>query len=339
VLDQWFAVGVLMAITTLVMLVLMPLSKLRTHLASPGFERARTRAFAGLVAVVGLVWAVVALLPLPHAVRLAGVLEAERNQSYYALAPGVLVELAVRHGQTVKQGELLARLANPELDHAIETTLLQITETEAQQRAALLRTPAELAPLASRLAALQERARELRGIATQLQLRAAHDGEWVAPTLHERRGAWIDRGQPLGQLVDRSSWRFTAVLPQSQAAELFGAGATRPEGAALRLASARGTDVPVARWVVVPYQRQRLASPALGFGGGGEVATLPSDASGLTASEPFFEIRAELADPRLPGGSAYQGLSGVLRVPVAARPLGDRLAEAWRQLLQKRYAL
>ncbi len=340
VLDQWFAVGVLMAFTTLVMLVLMPASKLRTHLASPAFERARTRALAGVVAVVGLAWAVVALLPLPHAVRLPGVLEAERSQPYYALTPGVLVELAVRHGQTVARGELIARLVNPDLEHAIATTRLQIAETEALQRAALTRTPSELAPLAGRLAALQERVGELQAIAAQLELRAAHDGEWVAPALHERRGGWIDRGQPLGELVDRSRWRFTAVLPQSQAAELFGP--VRPDamgGAELRLASRRGESIGVARLVVVPYQRQRLASPALGFGGGGEVATLPTDASGLTASEPFFEIRAELAEPRLPEALAYQGLSGVLRVPVAPRPLGDRLGDAWRQMLQKRYAL
>lgn len=340
VLDQWFAVGVLMAITTLVMLVLMPLGKLRTHLASPMFERARTRALGGLALVVALLWAGVAWLPLPHAVRLAGVLEAERSQAYYALTPGVLVELAVRHGQTLAPGDLIARLVNPDLEHALETTRLQIDETEALQRAALTRTPAELGPLAGRLQALRVREAELAAIAAQLELRAAHAGEWVAPTLHERRGGWVDRGQPLGELVDRARWRFTAVLPQSQAAELFGP--ARPEvleGAELRLASQRGEALPVARLLVVPYQRQRLASPALGFSGGGEVATLPTDASGLTASEPFFEIRAELATPQLPEGLALQGLSGVLRVPVAPRPLGERLGDAFRQLLQKRYSL
>jgi putative peptide zinc metalloprotease protein len=338
VLDQWFAVGVLMAITTLVMLVLMPLAKLRTHLGSAVFERRRPRALAGMAVVVALAWALVALVPVPHALRLPGVLQAERSQSYYALAPGVLVELAVRHGQPLQQGDLIARLANPELDQALRATESQIAETAALERAALARSPAELAPLASRSAALRERLAELQGISAQLELRARHAGEWVAPTLHERQGGWIDRGQPIGQLVDRARWRFSAVLPQSQAAELLGqAGAV--QGSELRLAARRGESLAISRLVVVPYQRQQLASAALGYGGGGEVATQPEDTSGLTTSEPFFEIRAELSDPALDAALAYQGLSGVLRVPVAARPLADRLGDAWRQLLQQRYRL
>jgi putative peptide zinc metalloprotease protein len=334
VTDQWFAIGIVVLVTTALALVLMPLSKFGRFVF--GLRRGRGRALAGAGAAFALLWLGIAVLPLPHAVRLPGVLQAQASTQLYVQTAGALVELPVRHGQRVVRGELIARLDNPDLRHALQAVALQQTETAALQRQALLGAPAEVAPLQGRLDALRERERELRALATLLEVRAPQDGEWVAPALHERQGSWIERGQPLGELVDRSRFRFSAVLPQSQAAELFG---QADAGGELRLMHARGVDVPVARLRLVPYQRQRLMSPVLGFGGGGDVAVRPDDASGTLATEPFFELQAELGDPTLAGLVAYHGLSGVLRVPVPARPLGERAIAALRQLLQQRYQL
>ncbi len=65
----------------------------------------------------------------------------------------------------------------------------------------------------------------------------------------------------------------------------------------------------------------------------------PDDQSGTLTTEPFFELQAEPADPTLAGLVAYHGLSGVLRVPVPARPLWQRASAALRQLLQQRYQI
>jgi putative peptide zinc metalloprotease protein len=334
VTDQWFAVGLVLLVTTALAMVLMPLSKFGRYLLA--LRQGRGRALAGTALVVALLWGGIAVLPLPHAVRLQGVLQAQASSQLYVQTAGQLVALPVRHGQRVDKGQLIARLDNPDLTHALQAVALQQAETEAMQRQALIATPAEVAPLQSRLDALRERERELRVLAAQLEVRAPQAGEWVAPLLHERQGNWIERGQPLGELVDRGAFRFSAVLPQSQAAELFGLPDARGE---VRLMHARGVDLPVARLRLVPYQRQRLMSPVLGFGGGGEVAVRPDDASGTLATEPFFELQAELADPALAGLVAYHGLSGVLRVPVPARPLWERTVAALRQLLQQRYQL
>ena len=231
---------------------------------------------------------------------------------------------------------LIARLDNPDLTQALVAVRLERDEVQAMLRSALLDAPAEVAPLQSRLGALGDRERELRALEAQLEVRAPLDGEWVAPALHEREGAWIERGQPLGELVDTARFRFSAVLPQTQAAELVQqADAT----GSLRLMHALGVELPVSKLRLVPYERRKLVSPALGFGGGGEVAVRTDDSSGTLTTEPFFELQAELADPTLAGLPGYQGLSGELRVPVPARPLWDRAEAALRQLLQRRYQL
>jgi len=338
VTDQWFAVGVLLLASTALAMLLMPLGKLWAFLRSPGQQRVRARALA-VAAGLGLAfYGLVFLLPLPHALRLPGVLEAKQSSQLYLQTPARLTELPVRHGERVVKGQLIARFENPDLDYQIELAERQLAETRAQIGLALTQTASDVAPLQARLGALSGRLDELRSLASLLLVRAPQDGEWVAPTLHERLDGWLERGVTVGEVVDRAHFRFSAVLPQSQAAEMFGEPlAAQPSE--LRLAGARGETIAVDGLEMVPYQRQKLMSAALGFGGGGEVAVRPDDAAGTATTEPFFEIHAAIADAALPAAVAYHGMSGVLRVPVAARPIGQRLRAGLQQLLQQRYGL
>jgi putative peptide zinc metalloprotease protein len=108
--------------------------------------------------------------------------------------------------------------------------------------------------------------------------------------------------------------------------------------AGVRLAGMKSVTVPVGPLELVPYQRQRLMSPALGFGGGGETAVRADDSSGTLASEPFFEIHAPIDDAALPHAAAYHGMTGVLRVPVHARPIAEPIWASLQQLLQRHYS-
>jgi putative peptide zinc metalloprotease protein len=336
VLDQWFAVGLVMAVTTALAMVVMPLRKLLAHLSGPALQRGRARAVGAVAALALVAYVGVAVVPLPQRVRLPGVVQAHHSMVLYTETPGRLVELAARHGQVLHAGELIARLSNPDLELSITTTRLQVAEHEALARQALLRAPADVGPLERRVADLRQRLSELEGMAQRLEFRAAQEGEWVAPALHERVGAWIERGQSLGEIVDRSRLRFSAVLSQPEAAELF---SLHDPHAELRLMTQPGEVLDMGRVALVPYQRERLVSPALGFFGGGNVPVRSDDASGTTTTEPFFEMHAEFADQRQASAAAYQGLSGVLRLELPARPLLTRAVAALRQLLQTRYDL
>jgi putative peptide zinc metalloprotease protein len=340
VTDQWFGVGVLMVVTTVITMLLMPATRLWAWLRmAPG--SLRTRAVLAMCGSALLAWLLLFVLPLPHALRLPGVLEARQSSPLYLQAPARLLEMPAHHGQRVRKGELLARFDNPELALQLELTDGQIAEARAQLGLALSATPAEVVPLQGRLTALEARRDETLHLLASLELRAPQDGEWVAPTLHERLGGWVDRAQAIGEVVDRSQLRFAAVLPQADAAEL--AGLNERVGAAadgeLRLAGRRGQALTLSHLHMVPYQRQRLMSPSLGFGGGGEVAIRPEDSTGTTAAEAFYEIQGEFGVGALPADLALHGMSGVLHVPVAARPLGTRLWSSLQQLLQHRYGL
>lgn len=334
VADQWFAVGVVFAATTLLMLVGMPARRLLQHLAGPAVYRNRRRAVLATALVLAVPAALLAWLPVPDDIRAPGIVEAVQYTRVTAASAGRLAAVRVASGERVAAGDVLLELSSPELDWEIQGVDAQLAEARMMLSAAIGRSPADIAPLERRIEALGARAGELRERRSELVIRAGHDGVWVAPALHERIGNWLPRGELLGELVDHGALRFTAVVSQEQADRLFGA---PPEAGEIRLDGQADANVAAGDLLLLPYQKQQLASAALGWHGGGSVAVRPDDSSGVQALETFYEVRAAL-----PAGApvvARHGMTGWLRIPRAPRTLYDRASTGLMQLLQKRYQL
>jgi len=336
VLDQWFVVGVVMGVITLVTMIVMPARKLLAHLRSPKVQRNRPRAVTAVALVLAAVILVGGVVPFPYSIRASGILQADQSTIIHPVAEGVLQKLYARNGDMVKRGNVLAVLANPDLDYEIEQARQQQREVDMLLRQSVFRLPADVAPLEQRQAVLARQLRELGRLREQLTIRAPHDGEWVAPGLNERDGSWIGRGQALGEVVNRGGFRFVAVVPQEQADDLF---KHRFDGAQLRLNGQADVPVPIRRLTLIPFQRERLSSSALGIMGGGEIAVRPTDQSGQVTTEPFYELHAAV-DRRTPDGlHPLHGLSGVLRIPLPGEPLFWQARKALMQLFQRRYAV
>ena len=341
VMDQWFLVGMFMAAVTILTLLIWPLRKLYAHLNGPKVAANRRRAVSTAGALLATLLVTILFVPFPYSIRASGVLQANDSTIIHTATEALLVRLAVPSGSLLKQGDLIAELRNPELDYEYEMARQQVTELEVQYRQSLAKNRADSAPLAERLAALGVQIAELERQRSQLMVRAAHAGKWVAAgSLHERSGNWIPRGQVLGELVADQRFRFVAVVPQEQADELFHHGAAR---ARLRLAGQSDITVPIASYALIPYQREKLVSSALGFAGGGEIAVKPGDQSGEATAEPFFELRAplpaDLSKAQADGLDPLPGLSGTLRLDLPGTPLFAQARKALQQLFQKRYGL
>ncbi|MBP6900710.1 MAG: biotin/lipoyl-binding protein [Burkholderiaceae bacterium] len=339
--DHWFGVAVIFSGVMLFVGVLRPGWQWWTHLRSPALLRNRSRAFAVSAALVLAPLALIFALPLPDALRAPGVVEARQLTRVAAGSPGRLLALEVQHGDRVRAGQVLLRLANAELELEAQAAQSALEEAELLRNLALERAVAEVAVHEQRVAAAAERLAQLRARLAELTVRAAHDGTWVAEGLHERLNNWVGRGQALGELSAPGGLRFSAVVSQEQAQSLFG---QRLDGAELRLRGQAGEPVRPTRLVLVPHQSQKLMSSALGWQGGGSVAVRPDDPRGVEAMDPYFELQAQFAAGS--GGQAdgsqalaLHGMTGWLRVPLPPRTAAEQLVRAWRQLLQKRYQL
>jgi len=248
-----------------------------------------------------------------------------------ARCPGFLVEIAVRDGQEVAAGELLARLENAEetarlrqLENEIEGSRLRRDHHLHHGRVASSLAEAE------NLASLEATAAELREHVATLELRAPHDGAVDARRLALLLGTWIEPGRRLLEIVaeDRKELLVLAAAEDRDHFEQARAAGRqldfRPRG--------RWGSVPAALREVVPRAMIEpphfaLIAPAAGplpvrqRGGaapsapGGEDPTSRA-ASAYELTKPRFEIRAELEPDSLLG--LRDGEIGVAAVRAAA---------------------
>lgn len=335
-LDQWFVLGLVAVAIMLGPKLVVPIWKLFAHLAGPRVARNRQRALAGFGAIAGTIVLVGGWVPFPYAIQAQGILQAEQSITVYAPIDGALVDVAARNGQQVRRGEVVARLRNPELEQDLEVARQVLREADAMIRQAMVRAPSQLLQLQEQRAAALRRLGELQARHEQLAVRSPRAGEWVAPVLHENEGGWVQRGQPLGETVQRSRFRFVAVVPQEEANELF---AQRPRAASVKLTGQADVSLAARAMQLIPYQQQKLLSPALGWLGGGEIPVKTDDRSGATAAESFFALHVALPETLPPELTPLHGMSGQVRLELPGQPLFWQAKRSLMQLMQKRYSV
>ncbi|NML47858.1 hypothetical protein HHL11_29180 [Ramlibacter sp. G-1-2-2] len=335
-LDQWFILGVIALTITLATKLAIPAWKLLQHLMGPAVSRNRRRAWQGVLSVLVVVVVLGGWMPLPYSVRAQGILQADESVTVYAPIEGALVHAVAKNGQLVRAGDVVAELRNPDLDQDIEVSKQALREVEALFRQAMFKAPAQLPTLQQQQQAALRRLVELEAKRAQLTVRSPAAGEWVAPALHENEGTWLQRGQPLGETVQRRGFRFIAVVPQEQANELF---AQHPKEASVKLNGQADASIAVTSLQIIPYQQQKLQSAALGWLGGGEIAVKTDDRSGNTAAESFFALYVGLPKQLPAQVVPLEGMSGQVRMELPGEPLFWQGRRALMQLMQKRYGL
>ncbi len=332
---QFFGIGLLLAVFAIVVWGIVPVGKFFKYLVSePRLERVRPRALTAALLPLTVVLIVLAVVPFPQRFRAPGVVSANQTAEVIAGTDGTIAEIVTPPGEWVAAGQPLALVRNAELD--LELARLRAEESEIDARLLWVRdaSPAYIEPVRMRLKAVRDRIDLLERTRELTTVTAAMDGVWSAPGLDGLPGMWVSRGTALGEVVDTRSHYFSAIVSQSEAAELFGADLRRAD---IRLRGRAAVALSSERWHVVPVERERLPTASLGWMSGGEIEVAHDDEAGTQTVEPFFEVRLEIApDDRV----ALRHLrSGVVRFTLDPQPL---LAQWWRklrQLLQDRYQI
>jgi len=333
--DTWLPLAFLFCTTLIVMAVVMPGSRWWKHLRGPATLRNRRRAVTVSMLLVALPLTLLAALPLPDEIRAPGLVESSEVTQVVTATAGRLDTIDAVHGSRVAAGQVLVHLRNPELDWEIESAAAALNEAELFRNLALRNAPADVAAWGQRIIAARERLDDLVARRAHLVIRAPHDGIWSADRLHERLGNWIGRGQTVGELVNPDTLRLTAVVSQEQADRLFERDLADTQ---LRLQGQPHLALAPDSLRLVPYERDRLISPVLGWLAGGAVPVRPDDPQGLATVDSYFELQASFS-ARDSGLLALHGMTGWLRVPLPASTLAQQAERMLRQFVQKRYSL
>lgn len=337
VMDMWLGMGILVFCITFYMLIAAPLWKAIKHLFGPRVQAHRWRAWSGAAGLSSGIFILLFVLPLPYAITAPGVVMFSRASVLYAPSDARLAEAVPGNGQWVKAGEALMRFDPEPMRLDMLQTEREHDELLAMQRASLVQRGADMVPLQEQLDTKRQQLAELQRRMDLLTVRAPHEGRFVTLEGRERLGSWLNQGVELGHVLDATGGhQFVAVISQEQARELFGVDLGERQ---VRLRGQSDVDLAVGDLVILPFERARLPSVALGWLGGGDLAVSTQDDRGDKAIEAFFEVRTSLLPETDDDLRLMHGLKGVLRIELPPRSLFRRASDSLRQLMQKRYQL
>jgi putative peptide zinc metalloprotease protein len=247
---------------------------------------------------------------------------------------GYVEEILAPSGTRVSVGDPLVRLSNQELGFEIRENEAKLREVAAMRQRALLQSQADLQPLQSLVTAVRARSERLREEQQNLTVRAPIDGIWVAPQAQEFVGMWISRGTPLGRMIDDEEFTFVSVVNQRDTSFLFSRDIRRTQ---IRIAGETEETLEAIGFEGTPVEQSSLPSAALGLAAGGDMQIDVTDEQGLRTTEPFYEVRLQLAGA--PEIALLHGRSGMVRFELPNQPLLRQWYRKLRQLLQSRYQL
>ena len=332
---EYLILGLLMAAGAAYGMFLRPLAALVRYLGwDPRLGRQRLRAVGVTAGGLGVILAALWLVPAPRAFRAPGVVESSAPIEIHTGVAGMLRQVVAPPGSVVSAGDVLVIFSNPELEWKKRELEAGREGALAEWRRAEVEGDVEVKPFVSALAAVD---RDLAVLTTKeeaLTVRAPLAGRWEAPKIHQLQGRWMAQGEKIGRVLGSGGLVFRAVVAEGDASHFFAmAGAM----AQVRLRGNASQVMPVDRWHLVPAYRNELPSAALGWEAGGEVEAKADKEGHMRASQPFFEVRAELRDADL--SELMQGRSGVIRFRVLDEPYLRQWLTDLRRFMQKRYRL
>jgi RND family efflux transporter MFP subunit len=209
---------------------------------------------------------------LPQTIAAEGLVEAVRQATLGAQVAGRITELAVKAGDPVRAGQVLARIDARTAEQAVAASRSQVAEAEANlanarrrhdrnvnlfaqkfvSQAAVDQSEAELKAALAQVDSLKANAVQASAAQTFTTITAPFAG--VVGATHVELGDMAQPGRPLVTVFDPKDLRVTATLPQASLAKV-----RLGEPVAIELSGRAGT-VKATRVTVIPLADARTHS-------------------------------------------------------------------------------
>jgi putative peptide zinc metalloprotease protein len=164
---------------------------------------------------VGAAGLAVLLLIPPMATRVSTglILEPGKSASIRAQIAGQVRDIQVRNGEAVKAGQVLATLRNPEMETEFKMLADEMSVANSHVRNGQDRSDFDETAVGARerTRLSQELVIAERNVES-LKIRAPIDGIVVTDDLDQKAGSYIQPGDDLGKIVDRSSMRARILV-------------------------------------------------------------------------------------------------------------------------------
>ncbi len=327
---QFFIVGILIAIWSLVLMLGVPVARaLRFLLTGQALRRRRGRALAVTGATLALAAGLLLAVPLPHATMAEGVVWVRGEAPVHAGADGIVIALHAPPNAAVTPGAPLLALEDPVLAARARTLGARVAELEAHHAMRDLSNPVlaritleELTHARADLALARERLEALT-------VRSRAEGQLSLARPDALQGRFVRKGELLGYVVRPEDAVIRVVVPESEADLVL----QRTRDVALRPASDPARLLPARIERIAPRLEESVPSLALTTQGGGAVWLDPTEGGRGRTIGKYLQL--DLA----PDGAALPRIGERVHVRFAhdAEPLASRLYTAVRQVFLRHF--
>jgi putative peptide zinc metalloprotease protein len=335
--------GMLMAIGGVVTWACVPIFKLCKYLLiEPELHRKRGRAalFCGGVAVAVIV--LIGLIRFRVYVDAQGIVEADRHEMLYTQVAGFVQSVDARDGQMLHKGDTILVCYDKELEAQYKALQAQMASLKAQEQLASVVDQAQKKIVQAAESAIQQQLADVESKIRALTITAPIDGTLIAPNIQEMAGAFLPRGQEIGNvaamnaLVVRGSLdQDDAQLVYQQRADLLAAHPGQGNKDLIQVMFAgdiKSTDaIPGSAQAIINSSQDTVPHPSLMMQGGGDIAPDPTDPKGERPLVKQFEVRVRVIND---DNKYYPGQRAYIRFQLDKKPLLWQWTRKFLQLLQ-----
>ena len=326
VAQQYFLIGVVLALWAVASGVGLPLWKLLRGLASgPQFADRRPR--IGIVFALGgaIVAAVLFALPLPYSTITEGVLWLPEKAIVRADSAGFVSRVVAASGAPVTPGQAVVERYDPALAARRDVQAAKLEEVRAQYDAAWGTSQSHAQQLEEEIRREEAALARLEDEAARLTVRSGAEGRLVIADEASLVGRYVQRGDVVGHVRTGDVPLVRVVVTQAEVDPIR----LQNRRIDVRMPQALDKSWPAALARIVPAAARQLPSAVLGQQGGGQVALDPRDQKGMRSLESLFEFELEL--PR-EAPHAFLGSRVHVRFEHPPEPIGFRTLRGLRRL-------
>lgn len=293
--DSFPILGMVLAGWSLLLMFGVPLGKQAWYLlTSPQLRRRRGRAMGVTGGALLTIFALVALLPLPHATRAEGVVWSAQDGAVRVTVAGEVARIDAAPNAAVIIGTPLLTLKDPLLSARLDVLGARAEELEIRLAAVPMDRPSEARVMRERFAKALEELNFARQQIDALVIRAPVTGTFVLPGGDAVLGAYVQPGQQIGHVVDFTAARLVVAVPENAADMVL----SETREVRVRLADSIATTHPARVLQVTPELTDVVPAPALTREGGGPFSTKPPLDPGAPprSLEPLMALELEMTD-------------------------------------------
>ena len=293
VANQYFFIGVGLAIWALFMQAVMPVYKWFKHLfTSPVLMQRRERAIAVTAAFIISVTAVIFMIPVPLNTVTEGVVWLPEKSHVRAMADGFVDSVLVKPGAIVTKGSQLIVTSDPLVKAELKLLKAQYRELEVKHVALVSEDIVQAQITLEEMKLIQGKIAFIEKQINELVMESAEDGVFVMADASEMQGYFVKQGDPVAYVINYDEVNVRVVVPQNA----IGLVRQNVEQVEVRFVGQINQRYKTTISREIPAATYKLPSKALAQQGGGTIQTDPFDTDGVKTRDQYFQFEVAMPE-------------------------------------------